>query len=161
MNSILLDDSKIKSAATGKTNPITPTPQERTFDKQKNLTNITINFVPERIMFDKATIKVKAGQPVKLVLNNPDATQHNLLILAKDTPVQEIGMAANDMARDPEAAKKHYIPKDKRILHHTRLLNPHTSQTLRFIAPKTPGKYPYVCTFPGHWTVMKGVMIVE
>ena len=137
------------------------TPAERKFDREKNLSTLVINCVPERIMFDKATIRVKAGQPVKLTINNPDATQHNLLILDKDTPVQEIGMAANEMAKDPEAAKKHYIPKDKRILQHTRLLEPHSSQTLRFIAPKAPGKYPYVCTFPGHWTVMKGVMIVR
>ncbi|MGB0993261.1 MAG: DUF7133 domain-containing protein, partial [Akkermansiaceae bacterium] len=137
------------------------TPSERKFDAQKNLATLTITCVPERIMFDQTTLKVKAGQPVKLTVNNPDATQHNLLILAKGTPIQEIGEAANNMARDPNAAKKHYIPKDKRILHHTRLLDPHSSQTLRFIAPKTPGKYPYVCTFPGHWTVMKGVLIVE
>ena len=70
-------------------------------------------------------------------------------------------MAANDMAKDANGAKKHYVPEDKRILHHSRLLDPHSSQTLRFIAPKKPGKYPFVCTFPGHWTVMKGELIVE
>ncbi len=30
-----------------------------------------------------------------------------------------------------------------------------------FTAPKEPGEYPYVCTFPGHWRLMKGVMTVE
>ena len=30
----------------------------------------------------------------------------------------------------------------------------------RFQAPKQPGIYPYVCTFPGHWIIMKGVMVV-
>ena len=70
-------------------------------------------------------------------------------------------MAANDMAKDPDAAKKHYIPKDKRILHHTRLIKTGETQTLRFTAPKKPGKYPYVCTFPGHWTIMKGTFVVK
>ena len=31
---------------------------------------------------------------------------------------------------------------------------------LRFKAPEEPGIYPYVCTFPGHWVVMTGEMIV-
>jgi putative membrane-bound dehydrogenase-like protein len=157
-------DTKARLDRLGKQTKVTKqklTPEDRKFDRRKNLATRVINCVPERIMFDKTTIKVKAGQPVKLTLNNPDATQHNLLILEKGTPLEEIGMAANEMAKDPEAAKKGYIPDDKRILHHTRLLAPLTSQTLRFTAPKKPGKYPYVCTFPGHWTVMKGVMIVE
>jgi azurin len=32
---------------------------------------------------------------------------------------------------------------------------------MRFEAPEKPGRYPYLCTFPGHWVVMKGVMIVR
>ena len=32
--------------------------------------------------------------------------------------------------------------------------------TIRFKAPETPGVYPYLCTFPGHWMVMNGQMIV-
>ena len=31
---------------------------------------------------------------------------------------------------------------------------------LRFKAPTEPGIYPYLCTFPGHWVVMRGQMIV-
>jgi len=31
---------------------------------------------------------------------------------------------------------------------------------LRFRAPAEPGIYPYVCTFPGHWVVMNGEMVV-
>jgi len=29
------------------------------------------------------------------------------------------------------------------------------------MAPKKPGKYPFLCSYPGHWTIMKGVMIVK
>jgi uncharacterized protein len=28
-------------------------------------------------------------------------------------------------------------------------------------APATPGEYPYVCTFPGHFLLMNGVLVVE
>ncbi|MFP6867229.1 MAG: plastocyanin/azurin family copper-binding protein, partial [Roseibacillus sp.] len=97
----------------------------------------------------------------KLILTNPDATQHNLLVLDRGASVEEIGMAANEMAKSPDGVKKHFIPKDKRILHYTKLLDPNTSETLRFRAPSKPGTYPYLCTFPGHWILMKGEMIVK
>ncbi|MDA7882061.1 cupredoxin domain-containing protein, partial [Akkermansiaceae bacterium] len=137
------------------------TKQEKQFDRQKNLVTVKIGTIPERLLFTKDQLTVKTGQPVKLIFSNPDATEHNLLILAKDTQIQEIGEAANLMATDPEAAKKQYIPDDKRILHATKMLKQGQSQTLRFKAPSTPGIYPYLCTFPGHWTIMKGVLIVE
>ncbi len=137
------------------------TKEEKKFDRQKNLITLKIATIPERLLFTKDTLKVKAGQPVKLVFNNPDATEHNLLILAKGTPIQEVGEAANAMATDPEAAKKQYIPDDKRILHATKMLKQGETQTLRFKAPTEPGNYPYLCTFPGHWTIMKGILVVE
>ena len=34
------------------------------------------------------------------------------------------------------------------------------AHVLRFEAPQEPGVYPYVCTFPGHWIVMNGKMVV-
>ena len=74
---------------------------------------------------------------------------------------EEIGMAANEMAKDPEGIKKHFLPKDNRILHATRLLEQDSVDVLRFIAPKKPGIYPYLCTFPAHWIPMRGQMIVK
>lgn len=134
---------------------------EKKFDRQKNLVTVKIGTIPARLLYTKNKFTVTAGQPVKLVFSNPDATEHNLLILAKNTPIQEIGEAANAMARDPEAAKKHYIPDDERIIHTSRMLKKGQSQTLRFKAPSEPGTYPYVCTFPGHWTIMNGTMTVR
>ncbi|MGJ8696893.1 MAG: PVC-type heme-binding CxxCH protein [Verrucomicrobiaceae bacterium] len=135
--------------------------EQRKFDSQKNLATIQIGTIPERLLFTKTKLSATPGQPLRLIFSNPDATEHNLLILAKDTPIQEIGEAANLMAADPEAAKKHYIPDDKRILHATKMLKQGQSQTLRFNAPSEPGTYPYLCTFPGHWIIMKGELIVK
>jgi azurin len=30
-----------------------------------------------------------------------------------------------------------------------------------FLAPTEKGRYPYLCTFPCHWMVMNGELIVE
>ena len=87
-------------------------------------------------------------------------TQHNLAIVEPGAAL-EIGLASTEMAKTPAGLKNDFIPKSKKILHHTKLLNQDTSQVLRFMAPIKPGKYPYLCTFPGHWIIMKGTMIVK
>lgn len=136
------------------------TSAEVSFDKQNGLAKVAISCVKERMLYDITEFSVKAGQPVKLTFTNPDATPHNLAI-CKPGSVEEIGMAGNEMAKDPDGMKKDFIPPTDKILFHTKLLNPNGSETLRFAAPTVPGDYPYVCTFPGHWIIMKGVMHVK
>ena len=82
-------------------------------------------------------------------------------MIVKPGALEEVGLAGNEMAKDPNGIKKHYVPKNDNILHHTKLLDPDTGEILRFKAPSKPGVYPYVCTFPGHWIIMKGEMVVE
>ena len=41
------------------------------------------------------------------------------------------------------------------------MVPPISGTSLRFMAPTEPGEYPYICSFPGHWTIMKGVMVVK
>jgi azurin len=40
------------------------------------------------------------------------------------------------------------------------MLEPGQTQRLQLTAPGAPGKYEYVCTFPGHWMIMWGTMNV-
>jgi len=51
-------------------------------------------------------------------------------------------------------------PEDPSVLFSVRELNPGESQTIHFNAPTAPGKYPYLCIFPGHWQSMKGTLVV-
>ncbi len=122
---------------------------------------VRIGTIHERMQFTVTEFKVKAGAPVKLILENPDATPHNLLIV-KPGSEDEIGQAANQMATQPGAFEKmDFVPKNPKILHATKMLKQGESDTLRFHAPKEPGRYPYICSFPGHYLVMRGVMVVE
>jgi putative heme-binding domain-containing protein len=107
---------------------------------------------------------VKPGQPVKLVFTNPDATDHNLVIV-RPGALEEVGVAANEMARDPLNAAGDFLPESKRglIVAATPMIGPtrkSLAHVLRFEAPDAPGVYPFVCTFPGHWIVMNGRMVV-
>ena len=73
-----------------------------------------------------------------------------------------VGLRAVLVRPRAELAKSgQYIPKTDAVLFHTKMVPPIAGETLRFMAPKTPGDYPYICTFPGHWTIMKGVMVVK
>jgi len=130
------------------------------FDRQTDLFSIEISTIPERMLFDVDKFTVRTGQPVRLVFTNPDATQHNLVIIEPGRN-EAIGVAANEMAKDPSGVEKDFIPDVPGILHFTKLLGPDGLQVLRFNAPDKPGVYPYICTFPGHWFMMKGEMIVE
>jgi len=134
------------------------------FDSQKNLKLVRIGCMPERMKFTVEQFAVTIGQPVKILFTNPDATDHNLVVV-KPGALEEVGMAANDMAKDPKNANSDFIPKEKRklILHFSPMIGPTKRakvHVFRFKAPTEPGIYPYVCTFPGHWIMMKGEMIV-
>ena len=142
----------------------TPTAREAEFDTQKNLKTVTISCMPERMKYTLEQFAVTTGQPVKIVFKNPDATDHNLVIV-RPGALAEVGMAANEMARDPKNSNSDFIPESKKdlILHASPMIGP-TRQTqvnvLRFVAPTEPGIYPFVCTFPGHWIIMKGDIVV-
>jgi putative heme-binding domain-containing protein len=142
----------------------TPNASDAQFDSQPNLKVVNISCQPERMLFTLKQFAAAPGQPVKIVFTNPDATDHNLVVVKPDA-LAEVGMAANEMAKDPKNANSDFIPASKRdlILHASPMIGPTRKSlvhVLRFRAPAEPGIYPYVCTFPGHWVVMNGDMIV-
>lgn len=133
---------------------------EAAFDSQQGVQVVEVSTIPERMLFTVTEFTVKSGKPVKLIFTNPDVTQHNLVIVRPGSSAA-VGIAANEMARSPDGIKKQFIPVTDSILHHTRMLEQDTTDVLRFKAPTVPGDYPYICTFPGHWIIMKGTMHVE
>ena len=121
---------------------------------------LRVQAVPHMMQFAPTELRVKAGQPVRLIFENPDLMPHNLLIVAPGA-TEEIGLLADEMATAPDGLAKQYIPGSPHVLHATPLVEPKERAELSFTAPATPGRYPYICTFPGHWRMMRGVLIVE
>lgn len=112
--------------------------------------------------YDKTDLTVKAGQKVKLTLNNTGsiAPQPHNFILIKPGKDAAVGAQANAMMTDPQAMAKSYVPDAAKedIVAHTKLVMPNANETIEFTAPAEAGDYPYMCTFPGHWLLMKGVL---
>ena len=61
-----------------------------------------------------------------------------------------------------KGVEQNWEPKGHpRMLHSTGMVQPKESSTIYFQVPKQEGNYPYVCTFPGHFQLMNGMMVVS
>jgi azurin len=120
---------------------------------------ITIKTIKEAMKYDTKNFIVKAGQTVEIIFENVDAMQHNMVI-TKPNMLSKVGQAGDKMMKDPKGADKNYVPSIPEVLFSTPLINPGKSYKLTFKAPSSSGDYPFVCTFPGHWTLMNGIMKV-
>ncbi|HKH62110.1 MAG TPA: PVC-type heme-binding CxxCH protein [Flavitalea sp.] len=120
---------------------------------------IVLKVVKDVMKYDKILVTAKAGTTIQIVLQNPDFMQHNL-VLVKPKTMEKVGAAADRLAQDPNGAKMQYVPKMPEVIQATPLINPGGKYTLTLKVPATPGDYPYVCTFPGHWRIMNGVLRV-
>ena len=112
------------------------------------------------LQFSPKELRAKAGSKVRLIFENPDLMTHNF-VLVDDGAGDEVGALADRMASDPDGMAKGYVPQSPKILLSTPLVNPRAKHEVVFVVPTKPGRYPYLCTFPGHWRLMRGVLLVE
>ena len=122
-------------------------------------TVVTIKTLAAQMKYDTPEFSVAPGAKVRLTLVNEDEMPHNFVLIK---PADDKGMALAQVAwaLGEKGTEKHWIPADPRVLAATKSVMPHGKEELVFDAPKEPGSYPYVCTFPGHAMVMNGVMQV-
>ncbi len=119
---------------------------------------IAIRTVIEEMRYDMASFTVEAGKPVKLWFYNSDYMPHNLVI-GQIGSAEEIGNAAEAQGADGFALG--FVPDSDKVIASSKLLNHKQFEVLDFVAPTVPGDYDFLCTFPGHWKLMRGVMKVE
>ena len=122
-------------------------------------TVIQLKVIKNQMKYDLREFTVEAGKPVEIVFENPDFMQHNLII-GQVGSLATIGKAADKLATSANGAEMNYVPNIAEVLFSTKLVNPQQTVRLVFTAPEKAGDYPYVCTFPGHWSIMNGVMKV-
>tara|TARA_B100001029_G_scaffold28764_1_gene21063 strand:+ start:5132 stop:5539 length:408 start_codon:yes stop_codon:yes gene_type:complete len=109
--------------------------------------------------FDKNMLLVQSGQKITLTLNHIGKMDklimgHNFVLLKKDVDVMAFAEKAV-LAKNNE-----YIPEGDEIIVYTKLLGGGESDTITFDAPEK-GYYTFLCTFPGHWGLMKGKLVVK
>lgn len=117
---------------------------------------VTIKPVGNEMKYEKIHFIVEAGQKITLVMDNvatAEAMKHNVVVLTDSSFISEVGMAA---ITEPD-----YIPEHSAILAATPIAGAGEKTQVTFTAPSEPGNYPFICTYPGHYTMMSGVMIVR
>ena len=120
---------------------------------------LKLGVLAAQLKFDLEELTVAPGQLVEIVFVNSDQMQHNFLLGASGS-LEEIGKAADTLAASPNAAAQQYVPEIPQVLYSTKLVDPGQTLRFQFKAPAQPGQYPYVCTFPGHWRLMNGILRV-
>ena len=113
----------------------------------------------DQMQFDKKVLSASPGQSITLTLNhtgrgNKMIMGHNFVLLKKDVDVDVFARKAVE-ARDSE-----YIPDGDEMIAYTGLIGGGESITVTFDAPEL-GVYNFICTFPAHYQLMRGQLIVK
>ena len=114
----------------------------------------------DQMQFNTKEIKVKAGEKVTVTLKHvgkmaKNIMGHNFVLLTQGTDLVDFASKAAS-ARDND-----YIPEGTtEVIAHTKIIGGGETDVIEFDAP-APGTYEFLCSFPGHYGMMKGVFIVE
>lgn len=115
----------------------------------------------DQMQFNVTELKAVAGQEITLVLKNvgkmgKTVMGHNVIILKTGTDVAEYAKKAM-LARETD-----YLPasESESIIAATKLTGGGETDTITFTITEK-GTYDFICSFPGHYALMKGKLIVE
>ena len=112
--------------------------------------------------YNLAEIEAKPGEALEVKLTNvgrfPKAEMaHDWVLLKPMSPADIAAFAASASSRALA-----YLPDNKSaVLAYTKMLGPKETDSVDFTAPSKPVAYPFICTFPGHYILMRGKLIVE
>ncbi|HET6726140.1 MAG TPA: plastocyanin/azurin family copper-binding protein [Gammaproteobacteria bacterium] len=117
----------------------------------------------DNLRFSVEKITAKPGEKLTVKLVNKTklpamAMSHDFVLLKQGADPHAFDQAAS------QAQATDYIPKSKadEVIAHTGMVAGGKSDSVTFTVPKKPGKYIYICTFPGHFAAgMKGYLIVK
>lgn len=118
---------------------------------------VKIQTLKEQMRYDRKEFAVEPGMKVRIDFSNPDAMDHNLMVLQPGA-AEEVATAAMMLGAD--GVKKSWVPDSAKIIGHSKTLSVGQSESFEFTVPDALGEYDYICTYPGHWQLMRGVMHV-
>jgi azurin len=113
--------------------------------------------------FSVTEITAKPGETIRIQLKNIGtlpkmAMAHNVIVLKPTTKVVEFSTAA------ASARETDFIPAAMKseVLASTGLAGPGETVEATLKVPAAAGSYPFLCSFPGHFTAgMKGNLVVK
>jgi azurin len=118
----------------------------------------------DAMKFGVTEITATPGERLSVTLVNTGTTPkfsmgHNWVLLTAGADAQAFVVGS------AESVTTDYVPGlplKAQVLAATKLLGPKERDTVTFTVPAAPGRYEFVCSFPGHFQVgMRGVLIVR
>ena len=140
-------------------------PADKAEPLRKELRNLRVSLfvvrsVREQMRYDTPRLVVDAGKSFEIIFENGDFMPHNLVVV-KPNAREKIGPIAATMKPDElDRRGRAYVPEHPDILGATKMLLPGERESLKLKAPAEEGDYEYFCTFPGHYQVMWGRLII-
>lgn len=133
--------------------------KETKVEKTDNPNDVVITS-NDAMQFNKKEIRVKAGQKVKVTLTHvgkmdKSVMGHNFVLLKQGV---DMVMFGNNAAAEKDNG---YIPVGTDdVIAFTKIIGGGETAVVEFDAP-AKGTYDFLCSFPGHYALMKGKFIVE
>jgi azurin len=117
----------------------------------------------DQMKYSVTRIEARPGETIHVQLKNEgtfpkEVMGHNWVLLKSGNTATAYAAAA------AQATKENYQPEAlaDQVLASIPLLGAKHEEAVTFTAPETPGVYPFLCTFPGHFQAgMHGELIVK
>ena len=118
----------------------------------------------DQMQFSIREFEVKTGEEVEIEFKNIGklpkiAMGHNLVILKKGISAIAFGGKAASSGANATNALPDSVKSD--VFAYTKLLGPGEKAVLKFKAPLQSGVHQFLCSFPGHYAIMRGIMTVK
>lgn len=118
---------------------------------------VTLESDGNEMAYKQDKITLKADTKTRIIMKNnatSAAMKHNVVIVKAGTE-DEVGQKGVSIGPD-----KDYVPADDpNVLAATNMSEPGETTTTTVELPA--GEYAFICTFPGHYVLMRGKVIVE
>ncbi|WP_095511095.1 plastocyanin/azurin family copper-binding protein [Rubrivirga marina] len=134
--------------------PPGPSPEQQAIFAQEVDQELVVPAVRNAMSYAVGEVTAPAGATVRLVMDNSTTTSpamvHNVVVVQSEAAVERVGREA--------AGAPDNIPEDEAILFYTPLARPGQRTAVVFTMPP-PGRYPFLCTYPGHFRFMQGTLV--
>ncbi|GAB3639463.1 plastocyanin/azurin family copper-binding protein [Spirosoma arcticum] len=105
------------------------------------------------LQYDQKRLIIKPNTRLKLRFWNKDDMEHNLVVTRPNSRLRVVEFA---LALGEKGPEQHHVPIMDDVLAHTVSVAPGNTDSLVVTLPE--GAYPFVCTYPGHGSIMYGII---
>lgn len=134
--------------------PAQPSPDQVALFAQAVDAELVVASKPNAMAFATTEITAPAGATVRLVMDNSGTTSpamlHNVVVVRAQGDIERVGRAA--------VGDADHLPDDPGVVAGTPVAQPGTRTAVVFTMPPA-GRYPFICTYPGHYQFMRGTLV--